>query len=270
MSRHARIQIISNMNNSKIDDRQLTIFSDAATNATLAIIFRRLSPLGNYSRILESKAQSFPSLFTTEPNINDKYEVISKDFNDISKIMHNTSKEIFSGAQSNSSHEGKTNWIKMKTPSTKIESKISFIKQIERAHESSQFSVDNQKNVIAKSLTNTSSYSTFNNSSISLLNVTVLPKFSNVEKHLPNQTTPHIIAKIFKNMNETSRSSELLYANNDFMSNISTVSNMKRYSSETTKPTRPIKKADLKKNAGFVVFFVFLVIFSVAAPLGNY
>ena len=245
------------------------LFADVATNATLSIIFRKLFPRVNNSRLLERETQSFQNPFSTESSLNDISEAINKNFKGLPKTMLDTSHEVNPGTKLHSKEKEKNGWIKMKTPSTNIESKVSFIKQIERAHESSQSSVDNQKNVIARSLKNTSLYSTFNNSSISLLNITVLPTISNIEEHLQNETTPHIIAKIFKNTNETSRSSELLFANNDFMSNISTVSNMKRFSSETTKPTTTIKKADLKRNAGFVVFFVFLVIFSVAAPLGN-
>ena len=183
--------------------------------------------------------------------------------------MLDTSQEVDPGSKRNSSEKEKKDWIKIKTPSTNIESKISFIKQIEKSHESRQSSVDNQKSVITRSLTSTSLYSTFNNSSISLRNITVLPTIPNTKKHLQNETTPHVIAKIFKNMNETSRRSELLFPDNNLMSNMSTVSNMKRFSSETTKPKKTIKRANLKRNAGFVVFFVFLVIFSVAAPLGN-
>ena len=244
-------------------------FADVATNATLAIIFRKLFPRGNNSRVLQRESQSFPNKFTTESSLNELSEAISKDFQGLSKIVLDTSQKVDPGSKRYASEKEKKDWIKMKTPSTKIESKVSFIKQIERAHESRQSSVDSQKNVITRSLRNTSLYSTFNNSNISLLNITVLPTLLNIKKDLQKETAPHIIAKIFKNMNKTSGSSGLLFANNNLMSNISTASNLKRFSSETTKPSKTMKKTDLKRNVGFVVFFVFLVIFSVAAPLGN-
>jgi hypothetical protein len=81
------------------------------------------------------------------------------------------------------------------------------------------------------------------------------------------------VARIFKDMNERIRSSinRIKPTDNPSFSSIASISNMKRFSSsETTKNTERTKNnTDIRKNAGMIVFFVFLILFSVTAPLGK-
>ena len=182
----------------------------------------------------------------------------------------NTSLQINPGLNQDTTNLNKKEFVKIKDASTKEESKISYIKQLGRINERSDWSIQNKKNnIITRLSMNRLPIPISNYSSFSLSNLTILRTTSNNSEKLETTTNSHLVAKIFKNVNESARRSELSFSNNFSLSSISTISNMKRSSSETTKPTKTMKNTDLKRNAGFVVFFVFLIIFSVAAPLGN-
>ena len=81
------------------------------------------------------------------------------------------------------------------------------------------------------------------------------------------------VARIFKDMDERIRSSQNKIeskADHSF-SSIASISNMKRFStSKTSNNTERTKtNRDIRKNAGMIVFFVFLILFSVTAPMGK-
>ena len=244
-------------------------FIGATTNATLAFIYRKLFPRANNSQALVNETDSKMNQTTTEKNENNIINATNIDSSNINSTLIDTASKSNLGVKLNPNILKEQEWIKIIDPSKKMESKVSYIKQKERDHERSASSIEQKKNTKTKSLTNSSLYSTSNISNYSLLNITILSTTPFVEEQIENNSKPHMVAKIFKIVNESARSSELPFSNNYSLSNISTVANMKRLSYETTKPTKTMKNVDLKTNAGFVVFFVFLVIFSVAAPLGK-
>ena len=82
-----------------------------------------------------------------------------------------------------------------------------------------------------------------------------------------------LIAKMHLDTNERTKnnSSKLLNPNADnSLSSIASVMNMERFSSKTFEtPEKQMNGTNLRHHAGMIVFFLFLVLFSLTAPIGK-
>ena len=93
----------------------------------------------------------------------------------------------------------------------------------------------------------------------------------NVSFNLNNE--PRVIAKMHLDTNESTRnsSSKLLNPKADnSLSSIASVMNMERFSSKSFEtPEKKMNGTNLRHHAGMIVFFLFLVLFSLTAPIGK-
>ena len=126
--------------------------------------------------------------------------------------------------------------------------------------------------ITTKVFSSTSTYPDIEESDISLVRSETAKTNNTINNFTFIPYKPHIVAKIFKNVNKNIKSSNnenILSSNNDSFSKIAEVTHMERLAFETsTSKTNP-KQINLRKNAGLIVFFVFLLIFSITAPLGK-
>ena len=84
---------------------------------------------------------------------------------------------------------------------------------------------------------------------------------------------PRLIAKMHLDTNERTKnsSSKLLdHKVDNSLSSIASVMNMERFSSKTLEmPEKQMNGTNLRHHAGMIVFFLFLVLFSLTAPIGK-
>ena len=84
---------------------------------------------------------------------------------------------------------------------------------------------------------------------------------------------PRLIAKMHLDTNERTKngSTKLLNPKEDnSLSSIASVMNMERFSSKTLEmPEKQMNGTNLRQHAGMIVFFLFLVLFSLTAPIGK-
>lgn len=84
---------------------------------------------------------------------------------------------------------------------------------------------------------------------------------------------PRLIAKMHLDTNERTKnsSSKLLdHKVDNSLSSIASVMNMERFSSKTLEmPEKQMNGTNLRQHAGMIVFFLFLVLFSLTAPIGK-
>ena len=112
--------------------------------------------------------------------------------------------------------------------------------------------------------------SAFGHNNGTINNNTILRRMMRIN-NIQNKTSSMIeneIAKveIINNLNETLRSTINI---TQPLLNLANISNTERFSSENTKKTKSLKNTNSKENVGLIVFFLFLILFAVTAPLGK-
>ena len=112
--------------------------------------------------------------------------------------------------------------------------------------------------------------SAFGHNNGTINNNTILRRMMR-SNNIQNKTSSMIeneIAKveIINNLNETLRSTINI---TQPLLNLANISNTERFSSENTKKTKSLKNTNSKENVGLIVFFLFLILFAVTAPLGK-
>ena len=79
------------------------------------------------------------------------------------------------------------------------------------------------------------------------------------------------VANILSDVNETirSRNTQLSSTVSQPSLNLASISNTERFSSEATKKTKSLEYTNITQHPGLIVFFLFLTLFAVTAPLGK-
>ena len=94
---------------------------------------------------------------------------------------------------------------------------------------------------------------------------------SNISFDISNE--PRLIAKMHLDTNERTKNSSTKLLNpkvDNSLSSIASVMNMERFSSKTFEmPEKQVNGTNLRHHAGMIVFFLFLVLFSLTAPIGK-
>ena len=229
------------------------------------MIYRKTYPLGNDFRILQQKTSSIKNQNT-----------IRKSQNNLAENMHVTS---INTTLNNLDillklYPGSNESMNSSVIQTNDTSKLSEIEHLGSVNTGSELSNLNSNGV---ETTTKISYST----SI-YLDIPEPNKTTMITKTQPRSTSQNNtdviqnsleVARIFKDVNERIRSSTNRIestANHTFSSSES-ISNTKRLSSSRISNNTKRTKAntDIRKNAGMIVFFVFLILFSITAPLGK-
>ena len=128
------------------------------------------------------------------------------------------------------------------------------------------------------SLTKIESIKTAINTTSKISDTVVTPNMNNINGENAKNVSfdvineQRVIAKMHLDTNERTRnsSSKLLNPKADnSLSSIASVMNMQRFSSKTFEaPDKQMNGTNLRHHAGMIVFFLFLVLFSITAPIG--
>ena len=94
---------------------------------------------------------------------------------------------------------------------------------------------------------------------------------SNMSFDISNE--PRLIAKMHLDTNKRTKNSSsklVRHKVDNSLSSIASVMNMERFSSKTLEmPEKQMNGTNLRHHAGMIVFFLFLVLFSLTAPIGK-